>query len=324
MVKETMILFAPILAIYLLHRKHLKFRRLLAFGFPLLAGVSICLLYNVFRFDNWLDFGYTRQTMQLGFSTPIVEGLFGLLISSGRGFFIYNPVLILSLFALPVFFRRFPAEACLFSGIFLVHLLFISKYWTWDGSWAWGPRFLLILVPITAVPIAVFHEELAKKRWKRLLFVMLVITSVLVQIPGLIMHVAPYFSLIAHDVRLFPSSYDDGVTFRNDMIHVDFIPQFSPIWGLLWTLKHSVSIPFVDVSEINLRMKEDCPWGTLSPSLIPANPEKALGIGPDLLIVLWKHSRPDTFIVVSVFYLINALIAVFCYIRIRKMLVPYR
>lgn len=320
-VKETMVLFAPLAAAYAIIGRSSKVKRSLVFGIPVVAGCLICLIYNFIRFENCLDFGYTGQTMQLGMTTPLPEGLFGLLFSSGRSIFLYNPVLVLAIPAIPAFFRRFPKEGLLLFGVCLVNILFISKYWTWGGSWAWGPRFLLIMVPLMILPIAVIMDQLRKDRLKKYIAILIVIVSIAVQIPGVTMHIAPYLSLIANDVKLFPLTYNEGASIRNDLIHVDFIPQFSPLWGLSWTLKHSLTLPFLDRSTIRENMKNDCPWGTISSHWIPENPDKALGMGPDLLITVWKQTRPGIFPYLVLVYLLDAAICVFCYYRIRKKLV---
>ncbi len=179
--------------------------------------------------------------------------------------------------------------------------MFTAKYWTWGGSWAWGPRFLLILVPLAVLPVGVVWNQITNTPWKKRGVFGLIIISVLVQIPGVTMHIAPYLSMVAYDVHLFPITYETGSEIRNDLIHVDFIPQFSPLWGLSWSLKHALTMPFRERSRIRESMKQDCPWGTISAKWIPENPDKALGIGPDLLGFVWKQSRPELFQFLIVF-----------------------
>jgi len=302
-VKETMGLYALFLVLYLLYpRQNRSVKNIIAFGLPIAAGVAVCLLYNWYRFGTILDFGYTEANIRYGMSTPLLEGLHGQLLSSGGGFFIYNPVTFLAVLAFPAYISKHRAEGWLFACIIVTAVVFHSKYWSWGGGWAWGPRYLLIIVPFMVFPLAAVWRDWTAVRWKRLGICILIGVSVAVQIPGVLMHVGPYYSMMAYDVHLFPLTHENGSTVRSDMIHVDFIPQFSPIWGLSWTLKHAMTMPFLPMMEIRQRMIDDCPWRSLSTDWVPDHPETALGMGPDLLAVAWHHTWRKPMIFMILYY----------------------
>ncbi len=79
---------------------------------------------------------------------PLSEGLSGLLVSPGRGLFVYSPVLVLSIAGAAIVWRRGPAAfRALTLGPPLVVLL-VSKWFLWWGGHSWGPRLLADTTPI--------------------------------------------------------------------------------------------------------------------------------------------------------------------------------
>src|SRR5205814_1515309 len=77
----------------------------LFFGLPVVAGGLLYLAWNYWRFGSPFEFGYSE-----GFDTPLLVGLYGWFFSSGKSVFLYAPVLILLIGALPRFARRHPFE----------------------------------------------------------------------------------------------------------------------------------------------------------------------------------------------------------------------
>jgi Dolichyl-phosphate-mannose-protein mannosyltransferase len=312
-VKETMIIYVPLLLGYLLWTSRDKrVVNAAIFLAPCIAGGLFCLGYNYYRFNDFFDFCFTADNLAYGMSTPVGEGGFGLLFSSGRGFFVFNPVTVLMFAGIPSFYRRFRAETLLFLSLSIVTFGFYSKFWTWGGSWAWGPRFLLIITPFAVFFTGEGIDVCSRTRVKKTFVIILILLSIAVQIPGVTMHIAPYLSMIAHDLQLLPLTSGKGTEIRNDLIHVDFIPQFSPIWGLSWTMKHSLTLPFRDRLEIREAMRLDCPWRSISADWVPEYPDKALGAGPDLFPVLCKLNMPKAMTVVYTVYIVIACICILC------------
>jgi len=319
-VKETMVVYFPFLLGYILWtQKENRLKSAVNFSIPCFVGGISCLCYNYYRFSDFWDFCYTSVNYKYGMSTPFIEGIYGLLISTGRGFFIFNPITVLAIGGIVLLLKRHRKESILFISIIIITVLFYAKFWSWGGSWAWGPRFLLVITPYMAVMSGMYIDKAKGK--KRIIITGLIIISIIVQIPGVIMHIAPYLSLVANDVHLFPLTQEKDTRIRSDLIHVDFIPQFSPIWGLSWTLKHALSMPFKDRFQIRKAMQEDCPWSNISPDWVPEFPDKALGAGPDLLLLMWKNSYPASFPFAVGFFLLDALFALFCLVKIRKCII---
>ncbi len=135
-----------------------RFRRLLvagtAFALPILLAGGLLLWYNAARFGSPLSTGYHFGSGE-GFSTPLLQGLWGLLVSPYRGLFWYTPLLLVSVVAFVPFLRRHPLEGLLIFALSFVLISLYSRWWMWWGGFAWGPRFLVPLTPFWLLPLAV-------------------------------------------------------------------------------------------------------------------------------------------------------------------------
>ncbi len=122
---------------------------LTAFILSLAIPGLILLGYNALRSGNPLQTGYDLTL----FSPNILLGLYKLLFSPLRGFFIYSPLLLLSLPGWWLLRRRFPAEAWLFAGLVGVTVLLFSAWSSGEGL-SWGSRFLVPVTPFFALCLA--------------------------------------------------------------------------------------------------------------------------------------------------------------------------
>ena len=115
-------------------------------------GACFALLENVARRGSALDFGYAGT----GFTTPLLTGLAGQLVSPARGAVFYLPAFFLGLFLLAA--RRVDGETRRFvraATVFGALLVFAYAKWeAWHGGTYWGPRFLLPLSVLGAVFLA--------------------------------------------------------------------------------------------------------------------------------------------------------------------------
>ncbi len=123
-----------------------------------LALVLVVLgVLNVARFGSPLETGYGRE---VGFwSSPWLEGLLGQLISPGRGLLLYFPAVLLAAAGTPALLRRAPWVALLGWGGLLTMLGVYCRWHAWEGGWCWGPRFLVPVLPLLAVPLAAWWES---------------------------------------------------------------------------------------------------------------------------------------------------------------------
>lgn len=138
-------------------------------------------LYNEARFGSPLETGYglawplSRPLVPPGafFSTPLLHGLAGLLISPGKGLLWYSPVVPLWAAGLAGAYRRqrrVVLAAVLIAGAYLV---FYAKNFAWHGSaWSWGPRYISPVLPLLAWGLPEFGRT--KPLWRRCAIVVVV------------------------------------------------------------------------------------------------------------------------------------------------------
>jgi len=106
-------------------------------GLPLLAAAGITLFYNWLRFGSPFDSGY----YEVAWTTPPLLGLFGLLFSSGKGVFLYAPILLLSVGAIPLFYQKHRLLTLMISLWWVAYLSFYAPYNFWTGGVNLGASF---------------------------------------------------------------------------------------------------------------------------------------------------------------------------------------
>lgn len=228
----------------------------------LAAGATPFLL--LFFWYNWLRYGVPFTT-HYGFylvpeelGHPLMEGLYGLLLSSGRGLLWFAPVVLLSLPAFRHPFRAGPGRQLVpvAAGGAVLVLLFYASWTVWHGAEQWGPRFLVPLTGLFAVLGASTAEGLLRRGVSgRLLLSGLVAAGLLVNVPGLLIHHMTFFEAVPY--KPYSSVPLDGTgqptePVESDNLHrVNYVPAFSPIRGHWWLLDHAVN---------GGDLESDCPW----------------------------------------------------------------
>lgn len=166
------------------------------------TAVAFSSYYNHVCYGSpWMT-GYQGQ----GRSTPGWDGLYGLLLSPGKSFFLYNPVLLLSLFWMGRFLRR-NRDFWLRYFMIYVPLYFLALYsclaglhscWIgWSGGWVWGPRYLVPILPFLILPLGVALERYGSIGiWGKALFTTVVAASFIVQLVSIVVHYQYYWITI--------------------------------------------------------------------------------------------------------------------------------
>jgi hypothetical protein len=150
--------------------------------------------------------------------------LASILVSPGKGFFWFSPVLVLSLIS-P---RWLPASRWRESWLWLLGTLWFALIYVvykidiWFGGQSWGPRFLVPVVPLLILATLPALDKLLNTRrhkW-RIVLILLVIIGVIVQIAGVYESWGDYYGYQQKQTGLLPWS---------DQINWSF--RWSQIWG---------------------------------------------------------------------------------------------
>lgn len=130
---------------------------------------------------------YQGVPVARAFTHPLGIGVYGLLLSPGRGLLWYVPLVSLALAVVPWAWRR----SALVTGLCLVLLadrVILYAMWNeWQAGWAWGPRFLVPAMPCLAPLLFEVVRRFALS-WRRLPLLagatLLLLVSVSVQVLG--------------------------------------------------------------------------------------------------------------------------------------------
>jgi 4-amino-4-deoxy-L-arabinose transferase-like glycosyltransferase len=200
-----------VLLAYLYRQQGRQWRRYLRpvilFGLPVLAALIVVGWYNWARFGSPLTTGYLPEET---FSTPFLEGLYGLLLSPGRGLFWYNPLLFAAILGWIPFFRKHRTEALLVAAVVLSNVAFYASWFLWWAGHAWGPRFLVTVLPFAALPLAGAFQAATRRRWLWAGLAALALASLAVQVLG----VAVDFNLYLEDVYAELGLYQPATLFE--------------------------------------------------------------------------------------------------------------
>lgn len=201
-----------------------------------LACVAIALAYNAARTGSPLGTGYGRQATAAAFSTPLFVGLYGLLVSSGKGIVWFAPLVALAPASFAAARRRLGgpalgvAAACV--GMTLLYATF--EHWAGDGSW--GPRYLVPLVPLAlALVVAADASQPWRNRGRRGLVGALAVAGLLVQVGG----VGIYFGAQMRESGDYP--YTRALDDPSFMVDSHFNPAKTPIAGHARMLARNVA-----------------------------------------------------------------------------------
>jgi hypothetical protein len=225
LVKASFLLNAPILLGYLILKSGDRERRRAAESVAFLAGPAVAAgllgFYNLLRFGNPLESGYDPTVDN--FSNPLLVGLYGQLLSSGKSIFLYAPLGLAGLWGISALARRHRAEAITAGTILAANLVLHAKFASWAGEGSWGPRYLVPFLPLLLLPAAELFAS--GRRLRRRAAVLALALGLLVQVGG----TAIYFGSYMREIGEYPykRSFSDPLF----MVRSHFVPNYSPVVG---------------------------------------------------------------------------------------------
>lgn len=160
-------------------------RLVVAFAGGAVAGAAPFLAYNLRAYGVWGG-GYTvasdaaRAAGDPFLSHPILQGVAGLLVSPGKGLFVFTPFL---LFLAGLAKRRFVDQAerrlAAALGVGVIAQILLLGTMDFRAGWCYGPRFMTDALPILVFMLAPVVETLSGGM--RRVFVIAVVLSIAVQ-----------------------------------------------------------------------------------------------------------------------------------------------
>jgi hypothetical protein len=247
LIRTDIILFIIPLWIFILTnilKRNSKTNSLFFITLPLLLSYFVYRSINSLKYiqsKTHIDVPLGSEISEFGvlFSSNISQisiGLFGLLFSPGVGLFVFSPILITVFFSFPDFFRKHKADCILFLSFFVMTLLYHADLKHWHGLVAWGPRYLLMLIPFLLIPLGASLEL----RNKKFMFFIIFIFSVL----GILFNLAYVIQDIHWFVWSTPGSptglFGLGLGANHDLWINNII-----IWTFQYSqLTHSISLMF--------------------------------------------------------------------------------
>jgi hypothetical protein len=223
--RVSAVLFLPVLGLWLLVAAWRtndfnagwtsRMRRVFRCGAWFAAGAAgpVLLLFvvNRWRYGSATNFGYALGTAT-NQSYPILRGLMGQWLSSGKSLFLFAPIAIIVLFGLGRSLRKAPMEMILLGSLVIVNTLFFARVQFWSGDWAWGPRYMQIVVPCLAAMAAPLMDA---RVWRRALVAVSVLGFFFAALPAVLVR----FTLIFFAARRgMPVPSDRGPTWDHSYL----------------------------------------------------------------------------------------------------------
>ncbi|HEV8268930.1 MAG TPA: hypothetical protein VGR00_11865 [Thermoanaerobaculia bacterium] len=230
--------------------------------FGLGAGLAVALAVNTVYQGSPFHFGYVLSS-ELPFWHPLGAGLYGLLLSPGRGLVFFAPVVLLAPFGLR---RRRAAAWVLALGAPAVLALVIARWFVWNGGSCWGPRYLLAVLPLLAAPAVLAPAGLLRAAFA---------LGALLNLPGVL--VAPG-AFISYAERLAPPP---GIAWPpHGPDRVSEVAALSPLYGHVWLFANGLVPSSLPAPWLHAGAKETAPRPGLGDFVSPLLVRRALGLPP--------------------------------------------
>lgn len=191
--KAANLAVAPFLLLPLLAaRRADRWRQIASSGVAFGAIVVLWLAFEVVRFRVPLS-SYPGE----GFTHPLFDGLWRLLISPTEGLILFFPPALLALWmAVRMMRSSAPVLRLAAAGtVAATAVLFVlaAAYWGWHGNEGWGPRLVLPAIPLLAAFAAA-----ALDRWRVAPAVAVVALTFVLNLPSLLQHPTPVATYVTN------------------------------------------------------------------------------------------------------------------------------
>ncbi len=223
------------------------------------SGAMLVPAFGLIFFYNWARWGSVASSGYNG-TGPVFargsvwQGLWGMFLSPGKSIFLYTPLLVLAAFGFPHCVARYRRVVIAMIFTIVPTLLVYSLFPFWAGDFAWGARYIVFAVPVFLLPGLLYvHDNLPVLRARlAVVGVALFLCGVFSQVMGNAFY-WDHFIRIAMDARVAwlgkPNRGGAIVQDRGghcdacfeDMHGMLWLPQFQPIVGHFWALRHVIA-----------------------------------------------------------------------------------
>jgi hypothetical protein len=145
------IIFLVILSLMIRRQRWLRILPMLLIPPCVILALLACV--NDIKFGSpWLSGYHQWRPEQHVPNGSWLDGVYGLLLSGHWSIFIYFPLLLPAIGGLKRFAAQYWLDTIVIFTIFLTTLFVLGKIPSWRGEWTYGPRYMLFLLPILALP----------------------------------------------------------------------------------------------------------------------------------------------------------------------------
>lgn len=204
---------------------------------PTVAIVALVLIVNQIKFGSPFTSGYGQWLGADGRShdhfglTYLGQAFTSFLFRSGNAnVFIHVPPLLVALFGIPAFLRRYRPEALFLLAVAGVIFLGVSCFSSWAGEWCYGPRYLLPIALIGTLPRIEVGEWLMKAPRRVAAPIVLIIGAILFWSFGMQVRINSLHYFTFHRTRAYFATFQNpeisryyGNLFHRGMLHRDLI-----------------------------------------------------------------------------------------------------
>lgn len=182
---------------------------------PVACALFILLAVNAYKFGSPFETGY-GQWQERGkpiFSGNLLAGMYGMLFDVQGSIFMAFPILGFAIFSFPIFFKKYPADTLLFLVMGTVLFLLHAKFLNYLGTWGYGPRYMLAILPLLSLPFIQTLEFLLShlRRWWAVSCLMMMILSLIYSCSlQLNVNALPFFAFFKLQ-GLFSSAHDSAI-----------------------------------------------------------------------------------------------------------------
>ena len=176
-------IIAIIMFIYVVYCYRSQIFRFILFSLP---AAAFFFIYHWYYFGSPVSFG--SQWVFGKFDAPFFPAVLGLLFSPNRGLFIFSSFFLFSVVgAIKVWKEKNNKYGLLYRYIIaavLIYILIVSKWFTWWGGHCYGYRMLVDITPLLMILLVPAYNLISKRKTLKLLFVVGVTLSILIQLMG--------------------------------------------------------------------------------------------------------------------------------------------